>query len=370
MKLPPKIPAFFKEWSRALLASLLTLSLLLGAYFVVSAALGGGSAVPTDFRWSPGLPPQAGPTQGNVASVWVTDPALLAKQKDPLTAYHKGDVDINGSLRIKSSIANLSAPLVSIRELPNTKGVIVPHTNLGVELRANRGVASNPAPSVYIDFSEITDNVPMDYGARIVYRGVRPIDKIINYPDNLGTLGIAADTIFFTDNKTEKKYSDPGNTLVIDNNNSTVKISGNLQVKDEAGKIGGVGQITTDGNISAKGTVSSAGSQLTSDLRLKKDIHPIQNALARVLQLNGVNFYWKDKAQDSSLQMGVIAQEVEKVFPELVRTDQQTGLKSVAYANLVGALIEAVKEQQKTISSQGEIIQDLQKRVLDLEESA
>ncbi|HEU5114493.1 MAG TPA: hypothetical protein VFT82_01865, partial [Candidatus Paceibacterota bacterium] len=48
---------------------------------------------------------------------------------------------------------------------------------------------------------------------------------------------------------------------------------------------------------------------------------------------------------------GLIAQDVEKVYPELVNTNKQTGLKSVEYANLVGPLIEAVKEQQKEIDT-------------------
>ncbi len=87
----------------------------------------------------------------------------------------------------------------------------------------------------------------------------------------------------------------------------------------------------------------------TSDITLKKDIVTIPNALDRVCALRGVNFHWKDKNSPQSLQMGVIAQEVEKSFPEVVTGEN--GKKSVAYERLVGALIEAIKDQQKEINA-------------------
>ena len=60
-------------------------------------------------------------------------------------------------------------------------------------------------------------------------------------------------------------------------------------------------------------------------------------------QLRGVRFAWKDSDQGKGPQIGVIAQEVEAVYPEVVSTDDQ-GYKSVAYGKLVGVLVEAVKE--------------------------
>jgi hypothetical protein len=80
-----------------------------------------------------------------------------------------------------------------------------------------------------------------------------------------------------------------------------------------------------------------------SDVRLKKAITPINNALERVTQLRGVNYKWIDETKGEELQMGVIAQEVEAIFPEVVSTDDE-GYKSVAYNKLVSVLIEAIKE--------------------------
>lgn len=85
-----------------------------------------------------------------------------------------------------------------------------------------------------------------------------------------------------------------------------------------------------------------------SDKRLKKNVEPIEGALAKVLSLAGVTFAWKSTGEKS---VGLIAQDVEKVFPELVSENPNTGMKSVEYANLVAPLIEAVKEQQAQIEA-------------------
>lgn len=76
-----------------------------------------------------------------------------------------------------------------------------------------------------------------------------------------------------------------------------------------------------------------------SDSALKTDIKPIENALDKVKQLNGVNWKWKANGKSDD---GIIAQDVEKVFPELVI--EKDGYKAVNYNGLIGVLIEAVKE--------------------------
>ncbi|HHD92510.1 MAG TPA: tail fiber domain-containing protein, partial [Candidatus Portnoybacteria bacterium] len=99
-------------------------------------------------------------------------------------------------------------------------------------------------------------------------------------------------------------------------------------------------------NINNAGTVTANAFIYSSDKRLKKDIKNIPNALERILSLRGVSFKWRKNNEQS---LGLIAQEVEKVFPELVVTNQTDGMKAVKYGNLVAPLIEAVKEQQKQI---------------------
>lgn len=96
------------------------------------------------------------------------------------------------------------------------------------------------------------------------------------------------------------------------------------------------------------GNIGATAYFYTSDRSLKANIAPLTGSLAKVLRLQGVSFSWK---KDGSKSVGVIAQDVEKVYPELVHTDKASGIKSVEYGNLVGPLVEAVKEQQKEIDA-------------------
>ena len=92
------------------------------------------------------------------------------------------------------------------------------------------------------------------------------------------------------------------------------------------------GELTMSGDINAN-----------SDERLKENIETIDNALEKVSQMRGV--YFDLKEQPGVRKTGVIAQEVERVLPEVVKTSEEGDqIKSVAYANMVGVLIEAVKE--------------------------
>lgn len=92
-----------------------------------------------------------------------------------------------------------------------------------------------------------------------------------------------------------------------------------------------------------------------SDERLKENIHTIENAVEKVSALRGVSFDLKDSKIS---QIGVIAQEVEQVIPEVVR-EMTDGYKGVQYGNLVGLLIEAVKEQQEQINELKKEINEL-----------
>jgi hypothetical protein len=86
------------------------------------------------------------------------------------------------------------------------------------------------------------------------------------------------------------------------------------------------------------GVVTAPNFVSSSDARLKSDVGTIVDALALVSALRGVRF-----TMDGSRQIGVIAQEVETVLPEVVRVGE-AGQLSVAYGNITGLLIEAVKE--------------------------
>ena len=81
-----------------------------------------------------------------------------------------------------------------------------------------------------------------------------------------------------------------------------------------------------------------------SDRSLKKDIAPLQSSLALFAQLNPVNYHWNTEDSSSPLQYGFIAQDIEAIFPSFVTTDSETGIKSVAFGNLIPVTIKAVNE--------------------------
>ena len=98
---------------------------------------------------------------------------------------------------------------------------------------------------------------------------------------------------------------------------------------------------TASGGVTVTGTLTATEVTATSDERLKSDVKTIDNALDKVMNMRGVSY-----TKQAEKGVGVIAQEIEKVLPEVV-TDGE--YKSVAYGNIVGVLIEAIKEQQKQI---------------------
>ena len=102
------------------------------------------------------------------------------------------------------------------------------------------------------------------------------------------------------------------------------------------------------GGLAAGRLWSSSGSLSGSDLRLKTEVSSLRQAAENVLKLRGVRFKWRDPAQGDAEAIGLIAQEVEQVFPEVVQTGPD-GMKGINYPALVAPLIEALKEQQAQI---------------------
>ena len=104
------------------------------------------------------------------------------------------------------------------------------------------------------------------------------------------------------------------------------------------------------GNAIISGDLTAGGVMLASDLRFKKNVRILDDAFAKLKQVRGTSYYWKDASRGEDLQYGVIAQEVERVFPELVATNEN-GMKTVNYIGLIPVLIEAIKEQQLQIAT-------------------
>jgi hypothetical protein len=127
----------------------------------------------------------------------------------------------------------------------------------------------------------------------------------------------------------------------------------------------GINTTTPQYELDVAGTIR--GNNVSpSDRRWKEAISPCEDALERVTQLQGVTFQWTDPSRGEGPQIGVIAQDVEQVFPEVVSTDSE-GYKSVAYDRLVAPLIEAVKNlkaENDVLKAQNEA---LERRITRLE---
>jgi hypothetical protein len=131
----------------------------------------------------------------------------------------------------------------------------------------------------------------------------------------------------------------------------------------------GVDGSTTSASYSmyVSGAIYATGDIVAfSDARLKENIYTIEDPLAKVLKLRGVNFNRIDDP-DKKLQMGVIAQEVFEVVPEVVTHSEKTDDKGnwgeeygVNYGALVGVLIEAIKELNAKVDKQTARIEELE----------
>jgi len=121
--------------------------------------------------------------------------------------------------------------------------------------------------------------------------------------------------------------------------------SGNLIIKSgstTAATFSGA-NVTLAGTVASGAITSSGDVTAFSDMNLKTDIRPIDNPLSKVCDLRGVYFN-----RDGVAGTGVIAQEVENILPEVVKDGEY---KSVAYGNMVGILIEAIKELKKEVET-------------------
>ena len=105
---------------------------------------------------------------------------------------------------------------------------------------------------------------------------------------------------------------------------------------------------------SSAGELSATDFNSSSDQTLKENIQTINSALDIVQQLRGVRYNWKNSGQSL---IGVIAQEVDRVLPEVVSSNGDH--LTVAYGNIVAVLIEAIKEQQNTIDQLSQTVERL-----------
>lgn len=143
---------------------------------------------------------------------------------------------------------------------------------------------------------------------------------------------------------------------------------GTLQPTSGSGCVGGA--YSRPVLLDVNGLVNSVGSTLTSDRRFKQDVKPIQNAMDLVRRLQGTTYQFKqaefkERNFPGGNQYGFIAQDVEKVMPEIA-SENSDGYYAVNYTMLIPVLTEAIKQQDKTITEQATTITELRTEIAEL----
>ena len=171
-------------------------------------------------------------------------------------------------------------------------------------------------------------------------------EVVFSYPNN-------SNTVTFRGSVSANSFSTPGGLnasgIVTASSFSTpggLSISGDLNVSGivTASSFSTPGGLSISGDLNVSGIVTASDFNSTSDENLKYDIKKVENSIHLLNEINGVKFKWKSNNKSS---IGVIAQEVEKVFPELISNGE---VKSINYNGLIGVLIEAVKTQSIQIN--------------------
>jgi len=132
----------------------------------------------------------------------------------------------------------------------------------------------------------------------------------------------------------------------------------------------GIGTTAPSEKLHVAGNVLAIAHTTPSDARFKKNIQPIQDPMEKLMQLNGVTYEYKtnefpDRGFDDNEQVGVIAQDVEKVFPHLVFTDDK-GYKAVDYPKLIPVLIESIKAERMLITTLTTHVKEQQQQIDEL----
>ena len=172
---------------------------------------------------------------------------------------------------------------------------------------------------------------------------------------NGGVVGSALNDFFVRAEGTQRIMLSP-------NNGDTIGV-----VINSAGNVG-IGTTSPSYRLDVAGDAHATSFPTSSDARLKKNIAPVTNSLDKLKNVNGVYFEWNEKYKQlgratNGKQIGIIAQDLEKEFPELVTTWGNESYRAVDYGRLTAVLLEAVKE----LDAEN---QELKQRVEDLEAKA
>ncbi len=134
------------------------------------------------------------------------------------------------------------------------------------------------------------------------------------------------------------------------------------------------GRVVVGSSLVVQGNITATGTITPSSARLKEHVAPMNDALEGLLKLEGVRFDWKAdevaRRGGRAADLGFVAEDVEKIFPELVYRDASGQVIGMDYARLSAVAVQAIKQQQALIRSQRQELEDLKARLDRLEKLA
>ena len=201
---------------------------------------------------------------------------------------------------------------------------ILAQGEIGIDLDVNRfKVGTGLTSWNYLNYTAVFDVVTQPTTAPIVYP---------TFANNSGVTNVGIAT--------------SGSTSVV-----YIPSSGNLGI----GTTNATSKLTVAGDLLVTGIITATDFNSASDINLKENIQKIDNPIDKIIKIDGVRFDWKS---DNKPSMGVIAQNIEEVLPELVSGEES---KTVNYNGIIGLLIECVKTQQEQIGELNRRLDELSK---------
>ena len=261
----------------------------------------------------------------------------------------------------------------------------VENQNTFVGYRADLNPGSDPATAPVTNATAIGSRAYVAQSNSLVLGSIAGLNQATSYvnvgigtpsparqlhltgPNAVFRMDRTTDTASFILVRTDPTGTTPWKTFVVGTNATGID-QGEFIINDIGTAVGGGGNrrmtIENDGDVVFTGTVTALDFASPSSIALKTNVHTLENAMETVNRLRGVRFNWKDSGKPA---VGLIAEEVNEVVPEVVAHEGGTA-KGVNYANLVAVLVEAVKEQQKTIDEQQAEIDNLRGLKAEVEE--
>lgn len=287
-----------------------------------------------------------------------------------------------GTISSSDFLGTIDSVTLNIRTNDTVRVTILPDGKVGIGTQIPRGklhVFSEDGHDAVFSMGSNIANEDMDLDI-YRYRGNFSAPSIVQNGDRIGGIrynalsgrsgGVLAPFTTFAEISAEadgavSPLSSPGKLIFFTAQQGTNTLSARMTIKND-GNIG-IGTGSPTEKLEVAGTVKASKFQQVSDSRFKSNVTAL--TARKIEMLKPVSYYWNEKGKsrggDDRLQFGFIAQDVEKVYPNLVKTDKQ-GYKSVDYVSLIPILtkeIQDVKKENKMLKAELKAIKELFKEL-------